>query len=278
MSLIFKAEKHEYISTGEESIPWISVTSLLSPLKSEFDDPTVAAKSSKKKNSKWFGLDPLVIQEIWSKEAKRATDLGTWYHDQREKDICGHDTFTMNGYELPVIMPDVVDGVKHAPIQRLEPGIYPEHLVYLKSAGICGQSDLVTCYNGKINILDYKTNKKINTEGFVNWEGKRSMMKDPVSHLDDCHLMHYALQLSIYMYIMLKHNPKLEPGELTIHHIKFEEAGRDKYDYPITALNENGEPTVTEVIPYKLPYLKNEVIAIMKDIAANRDKYKKKKN
>jgi hypothetical protein len=88
-------------------------------------------------------------------------------------------------------------------------------------------------------------------------------MNHPVSHLDDCHLMHYTLQLSLYMYIIIKHNPRLSPGKLTIHHILFEEAGRDQYDNPITALDTNGDPIVKDVIPYELPYLKQEIISII---------------
>ena len=39
-------------------------------------------------------------------------------------------------------------------------------------------------------------------------------MYNPVSHLDDCNLNHYNLQLSIYAYIIKKHNPKLRVGNL----------------------------------------------------------------
>ena len=37
-------------------------------------------------------------------------------------------------------------------------------LVYLKSARLCGQADLVEIVNGYINITDYKTNKEIKRE------------------------------------------------------------------------------------------------------------------
>ena len=136
-------------------------------------------------------------------------------------------------------------------------------MVYLKSAGICGQSDLVEVVNGKVNITDYKTNKEIKTEGFTNWDGVTQKLSAPVAHLDDCHLNHYALQLSMYMYIIIKHNPRLSPGKLLIHHIVFEEAGRDKYDNPISALDNQGNPIVKSIIPYDLPYLKQEIITLI---------------
>lgn len=263
MSLIFKPEKHQYISLGEENIEWTSVTSFISNFKQPFDAETIASKVAKSKKSKWYGMTPTEIKEAWKSEAKRATDLGTWYHNQRENDICGLLTIEREGVEIPIFPPIEQDGIKLAPEQKLKEGVYPEHLVYLKSAGLCGQSDLVEVVNSKVNITDYKTNKEIKTEGYVNWEGKKQMMSPPLSHLDDCHLMHYALQLSLYLYIILKHNPRLSPGKLIIHHIVFEEAGRDKFDNPITALDNDGNPIVLDVIQYDLPYLKQEVITLI---------------
>lgn len=263
MAIIFKAEKHEYVSLGDENIPWTSVTSFISKFKQPFDADTIAVKSSKNKKSKWYGMTPEEIKAAWKSESNRATDLGTWYHAQREADICGLSTIERQGVEVPIFQPIEKDGVKYAPDQKLKEGVYPEHMVYLKSAGICGQSDLVEVVKGMVNITDYKTNKEIKTEGYVNWEGKRQMMNPPVSHLDDCHLMHYALQLSLYMFIILKHNPRLSPGALNIHHIIFEEAGRDKFDNPITALDANGDPIVKDIVVYELPYLKQEAITLI---------------
>jgi hypothetical protein len=263
MSLIFKPEKHEYISIDGDDISWTSVTSIISKLKQPFDSDKIALRSSKSKKSKWYGLTPDQIKTIWKLESTRATDLGTWYHNQRENDICGLETIEREGINVPIFKPIEVDNVRHSPSQKLEEGIYPEHFVYLKSAGLCGQSDLVEVINNKVHITDYKTNKEIKTEGYTNWDGVTQKMNHPVAHLDDCHLMHYTLQLSLYMYIIIKHNPRLSPGKLTIHHILFEEAGRDQYDNPITALDTNGDPIVKDVIPYELPYLKQEIISII---------------
>ncbi len=144
--------------------------------------------------------------------------------------------------------------------------MYPEHMVYLKSAGICGQSDLVEVVNDKINIIDYKTNKEIKTESYKDWDGISDKLLDPVSHLDDCNFNHYSLQLSIYMYIMLKHNPRLKPGKMFIHHVIFELDGEDEFGYPHTKYDDQGDPVIKQVIPMEIPYLKEEVIAILKSL------------
>lgn len=278
MALIFIAENHEY-KTIEEENPvkdWISATTFVGHFKEPFDAKVQAEKSSKNKKSKWYGMTPEEIQQAWTNEAKRATDLGTWYHNQRESDLCELSTLVKDGLELPIFSPIEDKGVKVAPSQKLVDGIYPEHMVFLKSAGLCGQSDLVEIVNGYVNITDYKTNKEIKLESYKNWEGVSKKMKAPLSHLDDCNYYHYALQLSLYMYIILKHNPKLKPGKLILHHIQFEEVGRDKFDNPITALDNDGNPVLKNIEPYTVPYLKDEIISMIKYLEDFRPKFKKK--
>jgi len=273
MSILqFTPHNHKY--TSQDDISWLSVTSLISNFKQPFDADKIAVKSSKSKKSKWYGMTPTEIKEAWKAEALRATTLGTWYHNCRESDICGLENMERHGSTIPVFKPIEKEGVKYSPEQKIKDGVYPEHMVYLKSAGICGQSDLVEVIDGKVHITDYKTNKEIKLEGYTNWEGISQKMSNPVAHLDDCHFNHYALQLSMYMFIILKHNPKLSAGTLTIHHILFEEAGRDRFDNPISALDTNGDPIVTDVVIYDLPYLKKEAISLIHWLEENRNKLK----
>lgn len=275
--IVFNADDHSYRSLDDSNIDWISVTTLVSHFKKPFDAKKIATKVTKNKNSKWYGIDPVIIQQIWDNESDRSIVLGSWYHDQRESDLCALASMEREGVTIPVFKPNEVrEGVKIAPLQKLEPGVYPEHMVYLRSAGICGQSDLVEVVNGKVNIIDYKTNKEIKKESYVSWEGVSDKLAPPVDSLDDCNFYHYALQLSIYMYIILKHNPKLKPGRIFIHHITFEVEGEDKWGYPISKRDHNGDPIVKEVIPMAIPYLIDEVLAIFHYIQDNKDKIKKK--
>ena len=276
MAVIFKPEHHKYHSIDEDPIDWVSVTTLTSLFKQPFDAESQALKSSRNRKSKWYGMSLEEIKAAWKAEGDRATKLGTWYHNQREADLCLLDTIEREGVKLPIIRPIEKDGDKYAPEQKLTNALYPEHFVYLKSVGICGQSDLVEVIGKKVNITDYKTNKEIRLEGFKTWEGITQKMKAPLDHLDDCHINHYALQLSLYMYIILKHNYQLSPGKLTLNHIIFKELGRDKYDYPINELDSNGDPIVEQVVPYDLPYLKSEVISIINWLKDNRGQELKK--
>ena len=271
MSLIFKEHGHVYESIDpNENIDWTSVTSLVGLFKPKFDTYGISEKCSKNKKSKWYGLTPQQIRDVWAAETNRATTLGSFYHNQREADLMSFDTLTKQGIDLPIIPPKVQDGIKYAPVQKMISGVYPEHFVYLKSAGVCGQADYVEVVNGEVNILDYKTNKEIKSRSFENWEGKRSMMNSPLGHIEDCNLMHYNLQMSIYMYIILKHNPKLNPGKLTLQHITFEYDGEDEHGYPITSYDDNGDPIIKDIIMYDVPYMKEEVFTMINWLKDNK--------
>jgi ATP-dependent exoDNAse (exonuclease V) beta subunit len=264
MAILFLPQEHKYINIDpSEKIEWTSVTSVISKFKEPFDADTIAAKAAKNKKSKWYGLDPEVIKEAWKNESLKAVNLGSWYHNQREKDLLACSTISVEDCIVPIVPYIEKDGIKQAPLQKLENGIYPEHMVYLKSAGICGQADRVEVINGVVNIYDYKTNKEIKSTAFTNWEGISKKMLPPVNHLDDCNLNHYNIQLSIYMYIILKHNPKLKAGKLVIEHIQFKEAGRDAYDNRVVLYDDKGEPVVDKIVQYHIPFLKEEVISII---------------
>jgi hypothetical protein len=263
MAIIFKEEGHTYESVDNDNIEWLSVTSFIGMFKPKFDAKGQAKKSAKNKRSKWYGMSVEQILQAWDNETERAINLGNFYHNQRESDMLDFKTIERNGTEVPIIKPLINDeGIKLAPEQKLSDGVYPEHLVYLKSVGLCGQADVVEIVDGYININDYKTNKEIKEKGYTNWEGITSKMFKPVNHLDDCNLNHYSLQLSIYAYIIKKHNPSLKIGKLTIQHVKFKQIGEDSNGYPINE-HYNGEPILDEIKMYEVPYLKDEVNSLI---------------
>jgi len=276
MAVKFLPEDHKYVSVDPaEDISWMSVTSLISKLKQPFEAEKIAEKSSKNKRSKWYGMTKDQILSVWKAESERAITVGNWYHNQREEDLLGLDSIERHGKVIPIMQPQAdTSGLKVAPDQRLTDGMYPEHFVYMKSLGICGQSDLVEVIDGVVHITDYKTNKEIRSESYKDWEGLSQKMNHPVSHLDDCNLNHYNLQLSIYMYMILKHNPKLKPGTLMIQHIMFEDEGKDPNGYPILKTNTDGDPVIKDIIYYDIPYLKNEVLALVKWFQDNKSKFK----
>ena len=61
-----------------------------------------------------------------------------------------------------------------------------------------------------------------------------------------------------------------------LHHVEFEEDGKDEHGYPITAYTKEGDPVIKALVPIPVPYLKDEVISIIHYLHDNRKKLKKK--
>lgn len=260
MCVIFKPENHIYESVGTlNKINWVSASKLAGLFKKKFDGAETAKKVTKKKNSKWFGIPPDEILNYWQMENLRSTTLGTWYHEKEEAKINGLKTLPRYNKELPIVPSIWKDGVKYAPDQKMKEGVYLEHLAYLESAGVCGQWDDVTVADGFVYVDDHKSNKDLKKPAFINWEGITEMMSSPLLHLENTKLIEYSLQLSIGMYIILRHNPILKPGKMILNHVTFEIQGEDRFGYPIMRLDSNNEPIVKDVEKIEIPYRKREV-------------------
>lgn len=111
---------------------------------------------------------------------------------------------------------------------QLVPGqkaIYPEFSInYIApddSFAIVGRVDLVSVDDTEIDIQDYKTCKEIKKTGYFDQVTKKhKKMKFPVSNLADCNFNHYALQLSLYAWMIEQKNPDLHIRSLSIKHFK----------------------------------------------------------
>jgi len=77
---------------------------------------------------------------------------------------------------------------------------YPEVILYSKELGISGTIDLLLIdrETGIVYVFDWKTNKKIARTEFMGKKGKHPATAD----LDNCNYIHYALQLSLYRFLL----------------------------------------------------------------------------
>lgn len=258
MAVKFYTEGHRYESIDlSNPIKWYSASRIPTFFKKEFD-PKMAEKCSVSKKSKWFGIDPIQIQEYWTAENLRATTLGTWYHEQQENKLLGLNSIKRYGKELPIFRPVWENGCKVAQNQKLIDGVYPELLAYLLSVGACGQFDDVTVCDGYVYLDDHKSNKDLKKPAYVNWERITEKMLAPLLHLEATKINEYALQLSIGMYMILRHNPSLKPGPMTLNYVSFEVEREDQFGYPIMKL-ENNEPILKGEEKIQVPYMKREV-------------------
>lgn len=231
--LFFTEDIHHYESIVPDNRTWRSVSSVISLFKGPFDEISISESVSKKLNSKWYGMEPEKIRQIWKAEKDRSINLGKWYHAKREKE-------EKNAIECPI-----VDGCKYALPQQLKDGVYTEFITYHPEFNICGTIDRLEVKKGTFMINDYKTNKTLVANSYGN---KR--MSYPANTFEDCNTEHYTLQLMLYAIMIMYHNPNLQLTKLVIEHVSFKSSGYDSYGFP----NTDKEPKIDTVTPLILPF------------------------
>jgi len=265
---------HEYKNLSNESLKYISVTTLIGKYEQEFD---------KDFTSKYKALERLLPSDVWKKEKG-----GIWKSHKIPKDFL--EVYDIKESELNATQQDILDewakinreacerGTKiHSELENsfykagnnvklekfgiggkfqckknyneldLEYGVYPEYLIYFstkdKILNLAGQIDLLIKNGNEIVLIDHKTNAKIDQKGFYDSKSRQTKkMKFPLTKLDDCNFTHYTLQLSLYAWMLQRINPDFVIKDLIINH----------YDH-------SGNNTL-----YHCQYLKKEVELLLK--------------
>ncbi len=257
--IAFSPRGHRYFGIAEHNrdVKWISATGFVEHFSQPFDEVRIAAKVSQKRGSKWYGMAPNEIIEIWKREAKRSTDMGTLYHNHMEAQYLSKPTMTLWGRELPVYAPMYnQQGDKISFNQLLYDGVFPEYLFYIQlrhDFGLAGQSDVVVFCENAVSVSDHKTVKELKRDN--PW----AKMKPPFDFLDDCNYNHYRVQLSLYMWMALRNNPGAKPGTMVLRHVEFEKEGEDRFGFPIVAIR-NNLPVVRKITKHPVEYLGDAVM------------------
>ena len=267
--LFFEEEGHKYNDTmGNE---YLSVTTLIHDYYNHFDADYWAHKKAREQ-----GKSEKAIKAEWERIKNEACARGTKTHNGIEdaiKDVSKFKEATNNKYSEIYRVFEFYINKGYT--------IYSEIGAYLMDYLISGTIDIFCYRPTDFVILDWKTNrdglkfeagyyKKDKstipnqlTDEWVHQHNKK--MLPPVAHLADCNGMHYSLQLSMYA-IMAEMILGIPCHGLGLCHIgspwilnKYGQPYRDSEGYHV---DENGEETVKW---YKIDYLRNEVIALLKD-------------
>ena len=270
----FNDSIHKYWNIDDSNIQYTSVTTLIEKYEQPFNKEFVSRYKAlekllspdiwkKEKGALWknhkIPKDFLEVYEIDEKELNKVQQdiLDEWEQINRESCERGtkiHSQLENSFYNAGNNITFKKFGIggkfqckKDYSNLDLEYGVYPEYLIYYDNPKldlhIAGQIDLLIKNNNEINIIDWKTNKKIDSKSFYNSATRSSVrMKYPLNNLDDCNLNHYYLQLSTYAWMLQKFNPNFKINILKIVH----------FDH-------NGNQTI-----YDVPYLKDDVEKMLK--------------
>lgn len=190
-----------------------------------------------------FNKEQQAILDTWQEENKRSCERGTKIHANLENSMYKQKkNIDLTKFQVG----GKFECIKDKTELDLENGVYPEYLISWDSPSgklhVAGQIDLIAKQGNCITILDWKSNKKIETKSFFDPKTHRSIrMQFPLGTLDDCNYNHYCLQLSTYAYMVTQKHPEFIIDDLVLVH----------FDH-------NDNMTV-----YHLPYLRNEVIRML---------------
>ena len=234
-NVAFQEDGHRYFNLKDDSIKYVSVTTLIGKYEQPFDKEFV---------SKYKALEKLMSSESWKKEKSNI-----WKSHKISKDFL--EVYDISEKELISTQQDILDewekinkdacdrGTKiHSELENsfydkgtdidlqkfgiggkfqckkdyselnLDYGVYPEYLIYYDNPKIglhiAGQIDLLVKNGNDISIIDHKTNRKIDLKGFYDPSIRSSKkMKYPLGTLDDCNYNHYSyfeVHLNCFLY------------------------------------------------------------------------------
>jgi ATP-dependent exoDNAse (exonuclease V) beta subunit len=179
-----------------------------------------------------MGMTEEEVIAMWEQKGKESRELGTAMHQKIESYYQGKQPYEDDAFRLFKVFADKV---------KLEP-YRTEWAVYDTDYNIAGTIDFVDYQDGKYTIYDWKRSDKIIANGMpVKVSKYQEKGLYPLEHLENCAYYHYALQLSLYKFILEKnYDIKVSDLRLGIFH--------PSYDKPYVL---------------KMPYLENEVKTLM---------------
>lgn len=217
----FREADHVYIVDG---IPFDSVTTFVKNCFPEFD-----AELHAKRKAEALGITKEAVLEMWDKKGKESREQGTAMHKKIESYYLGKEPSTDDTFELFKIFANKI---------TLKP-YRTEWAVYDWEQKIAGTIDFVDYQNGEYTIYDWKRSDKLIAKNGLPIKNSQYGEKalPPIENLDNSPYYHYALQLSLYKYILEKnYGITVSKLRLGIFHPSY------------------NKPYVLE-----MPYLKNEI-------------------
>ena len=295
--MIYTDSDHVY-KTVKTSEKYISVTTFIDKFTTKQDWNAIASSYMKKHDTKEKVFKDLAkkakitlkqaytkweknyehsgdwIRSVWKNKSESALEGGTFFHNWSEEQDAKQENTIYN--------PIKNDKKYSHNLLELKPGhTYLELMLFLHKYKICGQADKVIINKNKMSsVLDYKTNdKEITPEltPFYNKKLGRKVIKRflaPISNIGINDYWKYALQLSLYAYILEVHG--YPPITNVIEHVITEWKPLSKLHKKDLVLSEDLELNRARVFVEKreipVPYLRSEVIRMLEYYRQNRFK------
>ena len=185
--ILLNKENHTY-SLKNSNIDFISVTTYISDFFEKFNQHKIAEKLVKT-SAKYAHLSIEEVIADWNK----LRDYGTLIHQQIEDHINGVSKASeIKAKNAVMWLTNYLENKDH--------DLYVEKIIFAEDIKLAGTMDILVKLKDtdEYIIIDWKTNKKIDTKSFRNKVGIHPV----TSNIEDCKYNVYAFQLSLYRYIL----------------------------------------------------------------------------
>ena len=184
----FREKEHIYLV---DNTPLDSVTNFVKNCFPEFNADYHAARKAEA-----LGITKEAVLEMWEEKGRESREKGTEMHKKIEDYYLGKNPSSDETFDLFRIFANKV---------TLKP-YRTEWSIYDWKQKIAGTIDFIDYQNGVYTIYDWKRSDKLIAKNGLpiknSLYGEKAL--PPIEHLDDSPYYHYALQLSLYKYILEK--------------------------------------------------------------------------
>lgn len=192
----FEESTHRYFTTHskDSETVYTSVTTLIKEFFAPFDQQAIAESTAKR-----TGKTVEAILAEWEAKRDYACNTGTRVHEVAEDTVLDRQIRNKpNDEHERLLMKQAWLAANKIKDSMKIFGV--ETIVFDLRTAIAGTIDLLAFdKQGNLWILDWKTNATIDTD-----DKYRKTGLAPIKHVHDCNFMHYALQLSVYHYLLHK--------------------------------------------------------------------------
>ena len=202
-NIVLDKDAHEYSLLTQPDLVFTSVTTFIDQFFEGFDSEKIATNLVET-NPRYAGRTVESLIAEWAATGEHGTQI----HDEI-------DNWIKNGIEP--IETKAINGKKWLQKYKLKSDInvLSEVIVYSTDLKIAGTMDILALdkTTGRYELIDWKTSKKIKTVSY-GYKMGTSRSTDAVM---DCNFNHYALQLSLYRYLLENYYDIDVHNQLIVH-------------------------------------------------------------
>lgn len=194
-------------------------------------------------NKQVYETERQLLDAEWKEKSNEAKEAGIKLHDTLHNMFCTNlaEVQTTFGIDTESYHVKATEAFLNT-----DKGIFPEFRMEIPLDDdycLVGIADLIIKDGNDITIIDWKSSDKISSKSRYDLSKKRDKtFKYPINHLQDCDLVQFQLQISMYAWMLQQMNPEFNIKTLKIIQVK---DFKVKHEYIVEYLKKDVDKLIT---------------------------------